>query len=144
MSRKRRTWLPPQEATSFEELQARCAAARTQSLAIDWPWSVPWQVLLVGVFGSGAGFAWWRIIVHHGMHAWGGLILACALFCSSMFLRFLLLVTAWALCMAMRHWRLNQLLKKWRAKAELGEIPWTSSGAPKVWQDEIEPGDSSA
>jgi hypothetical protein len=42
---------------SFEELQARCAAARAQSLAIDWPWSMSAQVLLVGLFGSGAGFA---------------------------------------------------------------------------------------
>lgn len=132
MARISRTVLRPEDATSLEELQARCAATRSQSLVIDIPRSVRAQVLLLCGSGSGAAFAWWGIA---SQHAWRLFLLMCALMCSMTFLRYLLLLAVWALCTAARHRRLTLLLKQGRAKAERGEIPWTSSDGPKVWTE---------
>jgi hypothetical protein len=138
MPRTGRKPLRPEDATSFEEFQARCAAARTQSFAIDVPYSARGKVLLLVLSGSGAGYGWWRIVAGHGLHDWGGFLLPFAIFLGLNFLRSLLLFAVWGLCVVFWRRRLRRLRKQWRAKAERGEIPWSAPSEPKVWQDELE------
>jgi hypothetical protein len=123
MTRTNGKVLRPEDATSFEEFQARCAAVRSQSLVIDIPRSVSAQLALLCGSGLVAAFAWWGVVSEHG---WRVILLACAMLASLTFLRYLLLLSVWALATVVRHRRLSRLLEQWRSKAENGEIPWTS------------------
>jgi hypothetical protein len=131
-----RELLPPQDATSWEEFQARWVIERGRyQEAGRRSWRETGRIWL-SVLPALAAVACWAGFAATG-HTVRWLLLALALIFTALF--------AWALGGVLRRrWRrarkrreLDQLRDQWHGRAERGELPATTPGGPKVWRDEI-------
>ncbi|HYZ55757.1 MAG TPA: hypothetical protein VE733_19965 [Streptosporangiaceae bacterium] len=136
MADRNRKLLRPEDATSWEEFQARSVIEQAQCRGSTGSWKDIGRIVISAVPGFGALIFWIGVGTAHDAGRWFLLILA--LICTGLF--------SWGFGGVMRKgWRgsrrymeLDRLRKEWQAKAERGEIPQTTTGGPKVWQDEVE------
>ncbi len=128
--------LRPEDATSWEEFQARCAVEQAQCRAANSSNGAIGQTLLGALFGFGTIFFWGGTAFAHGAGKWPLLVLA--LICTGLFLRYFGRVMRRGFGGSKRYMELVRLRQQWQARAERGEIPQTTPGGPKVWQNEIE------
>lgn len=130
-----RELLRPEDATSWEEFQSRCAIEQARCRAANSSGRAIGLTLLVVplVF---IDIFFWFVASHAGAPGVvsgvvGGVIFA--------------LLAVWILGKAMRrgiggskrYAELSRLRGQWQAKAERGEIPQSTPGGPKVWRDEL-------
>jgi len=135
MADRKRELLRPEDATSWEEFQARCTVEQAQSRAANNSSRAIGQTLLGARSGFGAILFWGGMAFAHGAGKWPLLVLA--LICTGLFLRYFGRVMRRGFGGSKRYIELDRL-RQWQAKADRGEIPQTTPGGPKVWQDEIE------
>ena len=135
MKDRARELLPPEDATSWEEFQARWVIERGRYAEVKRSWRETGRIWLSVIPGLAAVVLWVAFAVTgHGVR-W--LLLALALICTALF--------GWALGGVLRtRWQrarkrrdLDRLRDQWHARAEHGEIPATTPGGPTVWRDEI-------
>jgi hypothetical protein len=137
MAKRDRRLLRPEDATSWEEFQARCTVEQAQCRAANSSWRAIGQAVFVGVFAIVVIFFWFVVATTSGPARWAGLAFA--------------LITTWIELWVFgkgmrrgfggskRYMELSRLQKEWQTRAERGQIPQTSPGGPKVWRDELEP-----
>ena len=135
--RKRdRQLLRPEDATSWEEFQARSVIEQAQCRAANSSWKNIGRTLLSGVLVVLSIAFWYVVAVTPGAMRWAMVVIA--------LIPTGLLVWAFGGVMrngvrgSRRYMELDRLRKEWQGKAERGEIPQTTPGGPKVWRDEIE------
>ena len=135
MRDRARELLPPEDATSWEEFQARWVIERGRYQEVGRSWRDTGRIMLSVIPALAAVVLW----VAFGVAGPGGrwVLLVLALACTALF--------GWAVGGVLRRrWRrarkrreLDQLRDQWHARSEHGEIPRTTPGGPKVWRDEI-------
>ncbi len=136
MADHKRTLLRPEDASSWEEFQARSTVEQAQCRAATSSWRDIGLSVLSAFFILIAIFFWYVVATTPGPARWMGLVFA--LITTG--------VVVWALGKVMRrgvrgsrrYVQLDRLREEWHARAERGEIPQTTPGGPKVWQDEAE------
>ena len=135
MRDRARELLPPADATSWEEFQARWVIERGRYAEVKRSWRETGRIWLSVIPGLAAVVLWVAFAVTgHGVR-W--LLLALALIGTALF--------GWALGGVLRRrWRrarrrreLDRQRDQWHARSERGEIPATTPGGPTVWRDEI-------
>jgi hypothetical protein len=130
-----RELLPPEDATSWEEFQARWVIERGRYAEAGRSWRETGRIWLSAIPGLAAVVCWVAFAVTGHATRWALLVLA-------------LVVTAlfgWALGGVLRkRWlrarkrrELDRQRDQWHARTERGEIPATTPGGPTVWRDEI-------
>src|ERR1700759_3109842 len=135
MKDRARELLPPEDATSWEEFQARWVIERGRYAEVKRSWRETGGIWVSVNPGLAAVVLWVAFAVTgHGVR-W--LLLALALIGTALF--------GWALGgVLQRRWRrgrrrgeLDRQRDQWPARSERGEIPATTPGGPPVWRDEI-------
>ncbi len=137
MARGDRELLRPEDATSWEEFQARCTVEQAQCRAVNSSNKAIGQALLAALFAFGAIFFWGTLAFTQGSAKW--VLLPFALLFTLLFLRTFGKGIRRGFGGSKRYMQLTRLRKEWQAKAERGEIPQATPGGPKVWRDELEP-----
>jgi hypothetical protein len=137
MARRDRKLLRPEDATSWEEFQARCTVEQAQCRAVNSSNKSIGQALLAGLFAFGAILFWGGMTFAQGTGKWPLLVLA--LIFTWLFVRYFSRGIRRGFGGSKRYMQLTRLSKEWQARAERGEIPQTTPGGSKVWQDELEP-----
>jgi hypothetical protein len=135
MRDRARELLPAEDATSWEEFQARWVIERGRYADVGRSWRETGRIWL-SVIPALAAVVFWVAFAVTG-HGARWLLLVLALICTALF--------GWALGgVLQRRWRrarkrreLDRLRDQWHARAEHGEIPPTTPGGPTVWRDEI-------
>lgn len=130
-----RDLLPPEEATSWDEFQARWVIERARYRVNGQSWKDTGRIVLSVIPGLAAVVFWVAFAVTAHAGRWVLLILALA--CTALW--------GWLLSGVLRQrWRaghrrreLDQLRDEWHARLERGELPRTTPDSPKVWRDEI-------
>ena len=135
MTAQHREVLRPEDATSFQEFQARRVVEQAQIRALNSSWKGIGRILLASVIGFGAIVFWGAMAVGSGPGKWVLLILAIA--CTVLFLRIFGRIEFRGVRGSKRYMQLDRLSKEWQAKASRGEIPATTPDGPKVWRDEV-------
>src|ERR1700753_4514364 len=130
-----RELLPLEDATSWEEFQARWVIERGRYAEVRRSWRETGRIWFSVIPGLAAVVLWVACAVPgHGVR-W--LLLALALICTALF--------GWALGgVLQRRWRrarkrrdLDRLRDQWHERSERGDLPRTTPGGSKVWRDEI-------
>jgi hypothetical protein len=137
MARRDRELLRPEDATSWEEFQARCTVEQAQCRAANSSNKAIGQTVLAAPFGLGAILFWAGVAMDHDAGRW--FLLLFALICTGLFVWIFGKVMRRGFGGSKRYMELSRLSKEWQAKAERGEIPQSTPGGPKVWRDELEP-----
>lgn len=137
MAQRDRELLRPEDATSWEEFQARCAAEQTRCRAASGSGTAIGQIVLAAPFGFGAFLFWAGVVVDHDSGRW--FLLPVALFFSWLFLQVAARAIRCGVTGSKRQAELSQLRGQWQAMADRGEIPRSTPGGPKVWRDELKP-----
>ena len=137
MTRSHRELLRPEDATSWEEFQARCTIEQAQCRGVNGSNKAIGQTLLSGVIGFAALFAWGTMAFTPGAAKW--VLLVFALLLTGLFVRLFGKVMRRGFGGSKRYVQLTRLSKEWQAKAERGEIPQATPGGPKIWRDELAP-----
>jgi hypothetical protein len=135
MKDRARELLPPEDATSWEEFQARWVIERGRYADAGRSWRETGRIWLSVIPALAAVVFWVAFAVTGPAARW--LLLVLALACTALF--------GWALGGVLRRrWHrarkrreLDQLRDQWHARSERGEVPPTTPGGPKVWRDEI-------
>jgi hypothetical protein len=127
--------LRPEDATSWEEFQARWVIERARHRVTGRSWKDTGRIVLSVIPGLAAVVFWVAFAVTGDAERWVLLVLAlaCTMLCG------------WALGGVLRRrWRagrrrheLDRIRGEWQARAERGEIPQITPGGPKVWRGEI-------
>lgn len=134
MARRDRELLRPEDATSWEEFQARSTIEQAQCRAVNGSWKDIGRIVISAVPGFGALIFWIGVAMAHNAGRW--FLLVFALICTGLF--------SWGFGGVMRkgvrgsrrYMQLDRLREEWQARVERGEVPQTTPGGPKVWQDE--------
>ena len=134
MSTHDRALLRPEDATSLEEFQARRLAELAQIRSMHSSWKSIGLILLSGFLALAATIFWGSMAMGTGSGKWVLLVLAIA--CTVLFVRIFGRIEFRGVRGSRRYLQLDRLSKEWQAKAERGEIPQSTSGGPRVWQDE--------
>ena len=133
MTDQKRELLRPEEATSFEEFQARSIIEQAECRGSTGSWRKIGQTSLGAVFASGAILFWGAFALTDDAGQW--LLLVFALICTGLFTWLFGGVMRTGVRGSRRYYQLGKLRKEWQARAERGEIPLTSPEGPKVWRD---------
>lgn len=135
MTAQHRELLRPEDATSFQEFQARRAVEQAQIRALNSSWKSIGRIILSGVIAFGAIFFWAGTALGKGDVRW--ILLVPALLCTAAFIRIFGRIELRGARGSKRYLQLNRLSKEWQARASRGEIPATTPDGPKVWRDEL-------
>jgi hypothetical protein len=135
MTDRRHELLRPEDATSWDEFQARWVIERGRYTVTGRSWRDTGRILLSVIPGLAALAFWAAFALTSDGARW--LLLVLALACTALF--------GWAVGGVLRRrWRgrrrrheLDQLRDQWHSRFERGEIPRSSPGGSKVWLDEI-------
>lgn len=132
-----RELLPPEDATSLDEFQARRIVEQAQIRGMNGSWKRIGTILLSGLICFAAIFCWAGAFVggFHGV-SWFFLVLAVGL--TLWFLRMFGRIELRGVRGSKRYMQLDRLSKDWQSRAARGEIPQTKPGGPKVWRDELD------
>lgn len=136
MAKRDRELLRPEDATSWEEFQARCTVEQARCRGANSSWKAIGQTALAGLIGFGAIVFWGGMAFAQAPGKWALLVLALA--CTLLFLWIFGKVMRRGFGGSKRSAELSRLRKQWQVKAERGEIPQTTPGGAKVWRDELE------
>jgi hypothetical protein len=121
--------LPPEEAASWDEFQARCAVKR-----LPWEEARRGLMALMVVFAVPAVIFWVVTLETADTFPF-----AVAIACTAGYLWFVCM-TIPALRDASRRGRqLSRLRAEWQARADRGEIPMSAPGGPKIYRDQADP-----
>lgn len=137
MTNHDRELLRPEDATSWEEFDARCTIEQAQCRAVNSSNKALLQTMLAALFLFGTIFFGAGVAIGQNGARW--VFLPFALVCAWLFLRRFGTVLRRGAGGSKRYAELSRLRKQWQAKAERGEIPQTTPGGPKVWRDELAP-----
>jgi hypothetical protein len=135
MSKPDRELLPPEEATSLEEFQARRIAEQLQIRGMNSTNKRLGLILLSSLLAFLAIFGWIGVAQGTGGARWVFLVLALGF--SYGFFRIFGGIELRGVRGSKRYVQLTRMSKDWQARARRGEIPETSPGGPKVWRDEL-------
>jgi hypothetical protein len=135
MTAQHRELLRPEDATSFQEFQARRVVEQAQIRALNSSWKGIGRIILSGVIAFGAILFWGGMAFAKGDGKW--ILLVLALVCTVLFIRIFGRIELRGARGSKRYMQLNRLSKEWQAKASRGEIPATTPDGPKVWRDEL-------
>lgn len=135
MADRRHELLRPEDASSWEEFQARWVIERARYRAARRSWKEVARIVFSVIPGLAAIVFWIGATLAHNAGRW--ILLALAIVCTGLFV--------WDIAGVVRNWwsgshryrQLGRLRKEWEARAKHGEIPRTSPGAPKIWRDDI-------
>jgi len=136
MARSGRELLRPEDATSWEEFQARCTAEQVLLRGSTGSWKNIGLSALSGLLVLISIAFWYVVAVTPGAARWAMLVIA--------LIPTGLLVWTFGRVMrrgvrgSRRYTQLDRLRNDWQARAERGEIPQTTPGGPKIWQNEVE------
>jgi hypothetical protein len=133
MADQNRELLRPEDATSWEEFQARSIIEQAQCRGSNSSWKKIGQTLLSVIPGSGAILFWAAFAITHDGGQW--LLLVFAVICTGVFAWLFGGVMRTGIHGTRRYYELDRLRKEWQARAQRGEIPETSPDGPKVWRD---------
>jgi small-conductance mechanosensitive channel len=136
MAKQERELLRPEDASSLEEFEARCAIDQARSRAVNSSWAAIGQTVLAALIFFVDIFFWFAMVKQQGAGRWVWLVFA--LLFAYLFLRMFGRVLGRGTRGSKRYMELSRLRKEWQAKAERGEIPQTTPGGVKVWRDELE------
>lgn len=134
MTARKRELLPPEEATSFEEFQARSTMEQILLRGSTGTWKNIGLSALSGVLALGAIVFWGVVAVTPGAARWAMVIIA--LIPTGLLIWVFGGVMRRGFRNTRRYHELDRLRKGWQARAERGEIPVTAPGGPKVWRDD--------
>jgi hypothetical protein len=134
MSKDKRVPLRPEDATSWEEFQARYAAelqveVRPYRAPKRWLWML--AAVVCGLIDAGL---WGGVAQGSSPGRWIALPFAVILILPVIFC--LAMSPAPGVPVTDRLRELDGVREEWRARVERGEIPMTTPGGPKVWQDQ--------
>ena len=135
MSKPNRELLPPEEATSLEEFQARRIAEQLQIRGMNSSNKRLGLILLSSLLAFLAVFCWIAVAQSPGGARWVFLVFALGF--SYGFVRIFGRIELRGVRGSKRYMELTRLSKEWQARARRGEVPETSPGGPKVWRDEL-------
>lgn len=124
----------PEDATSLEEFQARRVAEQAQIRAMHSSWKSIGRIILSSLLASAAILFWVGVAGGTGSGRWVLLVLAVA--CTALFVRIFGRIEFRGVRGSRRYLQLDRLSKEWQARAARGEIPQSTPGGPRVWQDE--------
>jgi hypothetical protein len=136
MADQGRELLRPEDATSLEEFEARCTVEQARSRAANSSNKALGQTVLAGLIGFVAILCWAGVATAHNGATWTFLVLA--LITTYLTLWLMSKVLRRGTRGSKRYVELSRLRKEWQEKAARGEIPPTTPGGIKVWQDELE------
>jgi hypothetical protein len=142
MARTHRELLRPEDASSFEEFQARATIEQARCRAANGTGKAIGQTVLAAACAFVALLAWGTMAFTHGSAKW--VVLPFALIFTALFGWIFGTVMRRGFGGSKRYTQLSGLSKEWQAKAERGEIPRTTPGGPKVWRDELGTGAGTA
>lgn len=140
MSKPDRELLPPEEATSLEEFQARRIAEQLQIRGMNSSTKRIGLILLSSLLAFLAIFCWIGVATIHDAGRWVFLVLALGF--SFGFFRIFGGIELRGVRGSKRYMELTQMSKDWQARARRGEIPQATPGGPKVWRDELNEAES--
>ena len=129
-----RALLRPEDATSLEEFQARRVAELAQIRAMHSSWKSIGRIILSGFLALAAILFWVGVAGGTGAARWVLLVLAVA--CTVLLVRIFGKIELRGVRGSRRYLQLDRLSKEWQARAARGEIPQSTPGGPRVWQDE--------
>jgi hypothetical protein len=134
MSRDKRVPLRAEDASSWEEFQARYRAELTaEERRAEPPKKWLW-------FLAGTGFMLIDLILWVGLVQWPSPARWIALPFAVIFIFPIIICIAlgpvWGLPITDRKRELYASWDEWKARADRGELPMTTPGGPKVWQDQ--------
>jgi hypothetical protein len=135
MTKPDRELLPPEQATSLEEFQARRIAEQVQMRGMNSSNKRLGLILLSSLLAFLAIFGWIGVAQGTGGPRWVFLVLALGF--SYGFFRIFGAIELRGVRGSKRYMQLTRMSKEWQARARRGEIPSTSPGGPKVWRDEL-------
>lgn len=133
-TRPDRQVLPPEEATSFQEFQARRIVEQAQIRAMNSSWKRLGLIMLCVPLIILAIFGWYGVAEGAGATRWVFLIFALAV--TYGFLRVFGRIELRGVRGSKRYMQLNRMSHDWQARAQRGEIPETSPEGPKVFRDQ--------
>ena len=134
MTDRKRELLRPEEATSFEEFQARSTTEQLQLRGSGGSWKTIGLSLLSGVLALAVIAFWYVVAVTPGSSRWAMVIVA--LIPTGLLIWVFGGVMRPAVRSTRRYYELDRLRKDWQARADRGEIPATAPGGPKIWRDQ--------
>jgi hypothetical protein len=134
MADQERELLRPEDASSFEEFQARSIIEQAQCRGSTGTWKNIGLSALSGLLALVAILTWYGFATEPDVGRWGMLVIA--LISSGLLIWAFGGVMRTGVRGSRRYYQLDRLRKQWQARAERGEIPQTSPGGPKVWSDE--------
>lgn len=137
MADGKREMLRPEDATSWEEFQARCTVEQAQCRGSTGSWKNIGLSALSGLLVLVAITFWYIVAVTPGAGRW--VMAVVALIPTGLLIWVFGGVMRQGVRGSRRYVELDRLRKQWQARAERGEIPQTTPGGPKVWRDELEP-----
>jgi hypothetical protein len=134
MSRDKRVPLRAEDATSWEEFQARydaevAAAMRRSQSPKKWLW------FLAGVGCILVDALLWAAVVQ-GSSPGRWIALPFAVFFVFPFIFCLAMGPQWGVPIPNRKRELDAVRDDWKTRADRGEIPMTTPGGPNVWQEQ--------
>jgi hypothetical protein len=135
MTNRGRELLPLEDATSWDEFQARWAIERARYRVTGRSRKDTGRILISVVPGLAAVVVWVAFAVSGSVVRW--LLLALALIFTALFASALGGVLGRRWRASRRGRELDQLRDEWHARAERGDLPRTSPDGLKVWRDEI-------
>jgi hypothetical protein len=142
MASPHRELLRPEDATSWEEFQARATIEQARCRGSNGSWSAIGRTVLAAACAFVAILAWGTMGFTHGSAKW--VVLPFALIFTGLAVWIFGTVMRRGVGGSKRYSQLTRLSKEWQAKAERGEIPQTTPGGPKVWRDELGTGAGTA
>jgi hypothetical protein len=132
--RHKRELLPSENATSWEEFQARSAIEQEECRGATGSWKDTGLIFLSVIPGFGAiAFAY---AAAHTSGTTLVMALLIAIICTALFAWPFGAVLRTGLRGARRYLELDHLRAEWQVRTWRGEIPESAPGGPKVWRDE--------
>ena len=134
MSRDKRVPLRAEDATSWEEFQARYDAQmqavrhRYYGSPFRWLWyaAATWSLLIDALL--------WDVFAGHPSPGRRWIVLSLAVFFLISVIICLILSPVRYKPITRRQRKLDAVRDEWKARADRGEIPMTTPGGPEVWQ----------
>jgi hypothetical protein len=133
--------LPPEEATSWEEFQARLREARSRDRDGNDARMFRLSVAVIALFVA-AYFSWFGVMSSRGIERWAFAPVA-AVTTGLLVWAYLKAVRA-RLAEVGRWLDRYELRMEWKARFKRGEIPRSSPGDPKIFRDQLEEHDGEA